>query len=90
VAFHDPFVASIREDGHVRQGVDLTTDAVAGADAVVIVTDHRRIDYQMLMDHADLIIDTRNAMSSAVKTKARVVGLTSMEASPAALTPSSH
>jgi hypothetical protein len=42
------------------------------------------IDYQMLMDHAGLIVDTRNAMSGLVKTKARVVTLASVR--PAAAT----
>src|SRR5207248_6963406 len=32
VAFHDPFIASLREDGHVRHGVALTPAAVADAD----------------------------------------------------------
>jgi len=82
VTYHDPHIASIREDGHVRHGVDLTAATVADADALVIVTDHRAIDYQMLMDNASLIVDSRNAMASLVKTKARVVSLSS--ARPAA------
>jgi UDP-N-acetyl-D-glucosamine dehydrogenase len=77
VAFHDPFIPSFREDGHTRSGVDLTTDELRRADAVVIVTDHRSIDYQMLMDHASLIVDSRNAMAGSVKTRARVVSLAS-------------
>jgi UDP-N-acetyl-D-glucosamine dehydrogenase len=78
VSFHDPFIPSVREDGHVRHGVDLTPTTVASADAVVIVTDHRKVDYQMLMDNASVIIDSRNAMSGLVKTKARVVTLASV------------
>jgi UDP-N-acetyl-D-glucosamine dehydrogenase len=82
VTYHDPHIASIREDGHLRHSVDLTPATVADADALVIVTDHRVIDYQMLMDNASVIVDSRNAMSSLVKTKARVVSLSS--ARPAA------
>lgn len=67
VAYHDPFVAVIphtREHSELagRKGVDLTPGAVAGFDAVLISTEHDGIDYQMLADHAGLIIDTRNAM----------------------------
>ena len=40
VEFHDPFVADVREDGHVRHGVALTQGRSPAADAVVIVTDH--------------------------------------------------
>ncbi len=75
VAFHDPHIASFREDGHVRHGVPMSTALLEGADAVVIVTDHRAVDYQFVMDHAGLIVDTRNATSGLVKTKARVVSL---------------
>lgn len=75
VSFHDPFIPVIREDGHVHEGVELTPEVVEAADAVVIVTDHRAIDYQLLMDHASLIVDSRNVTKGLVKTKARVVSL---------------
>ena len=75
VTFHDPHVACIREDGHVRESVEMTDERLAAADAVVIVTDHRAIDYQRVMDNASLIVDTRNATSALVRTKARVVSL---------------
>ena len=75
VAFHDPYIATFREDGHTRAGVGLTPSELQRADAVVIVTDHRSIDYQMLMDHARLVVDSRNAMARTTKTRARVVSL---------------
>jgi UDP-N-acetyl-D-glucosamine dehydrogenase len=75
VVFHDPFIATYREDGHSRSGVELTAAELERADAVVIVTNHRVIDYQMLMDHASLVVDSRNAMARTIKTRARVVSL---------------
>ena len=75
VVFHDPYIPSYREDGHSRSGVELTAAELQRADAVVIVTNHRAVDYQMLMDHASLIVDSRNAMSRTIQTKARVVSL---------------
>ncbi|HKO16000.1 MAG TPA: nucleotide sugar dehydrogenase [Gemmatimonadaceae bacterium] len=77
VVYHDPYIPSFREDGHVRHGVALTGEEVGKADAVVIVTDHKAIDYQLLMDRATLIVDSRNSMARAVPTKARVVSLAS-------------
>jgi UDP-N-acetyl-D-glucosamine dehydrogenase len=77
VSFHDPHVASIREDGEVREGSDLTADVVSATDAVVIVTDHRGVDYQMVMDHAGLIVDSRNVTRGLLESKARVVSLAS-------------
>jgi len=75
VSFHDPYIPTIREDGHVHEGVDLTAKLLASMDAVVIVTDHKKVDYQMVMDNASLIVDSRNVTNGLVKTKARVVTL---------------
>jgi UDP-N-acetyl-D-glucosamine dehydrogenase len=75
VQFHDPFIPIVREDGHEHHGVDLTTKLLESADAVVVVTDHKSVDYQFVMDHASLIVDSRNVTKNLVKTKARVVSL---------------
>jgi len=75
VEFHDPFVAEFREDGHVRKSVELSPDMLAWADAVVIITDHQKVDYQFVADHAVLIVDTRNVTAGLKHGKARVRGL---------------
>jgi UDP-N-acetyl-D-glucosamine dehydrogenase len=75
VSFHDPFIPTVRENGHVREGVALTPASLAQTDAVVIVTDHRDVDYQMVMDHASVIVDSRNVTAGLVRTRARVVSL---------------
>ena len=43
--------------------IELTEAAVAGQDAVVIVTDHKGVDYELIGRAAALVIDTRNAMA---------------------------
>ena len=76
VVFHDPYISTFREDGHVRHGIEkLTKEEVQKADAIVIVTDHRNVDYQFLMDNATLIVDSRNVTSKLRQTRARVVTL---------------
>lgn len=75
VQYHDPYIPTVREDGHLRHGVALTPERLAATDAVVIVTDHQTVDYQLVMDHATVIVDSRNATRNLVKTKARVVSL---------------
>ena len=77
VAYHDPYIPSFREDGHVRESVALSAAELSRSDAVVIVTDHKSIDYQMLMDNTSLIIDSRNAMRKTTQTRARVVAISS-------------
>jgi UDP-N-acetyl-D-glucosamine dehydrogenase len=62
LTYTDPHVPSLR----VGRAV-LTTepeDAAAEADCVVIVTDHSAFDYARLVDHASLIVDTRNALKA--------------------------
>ena len=61
--FHDPYVEEIHLEGNGRRlrGIALSVEAVSEADCVVIVTDHRNIDYAWLTEHAKLVIDTRNS-----------------------------
>lgn len=63
VTYHDPHVPSFREDGKEYRSVALTASAVAAADCVMIVTDHSLIDYGMIRQTAQLVVDTRNALS---------------------------
>jgi UDP-N-acetyl-D-glucosamine dehydrogenase len=60
VSYSDPYVPALQMDG-----LNLAAepqDAAATADCVVIVTDHAAFDYQALVRHAQLIVDTRNAL----------------------------
>jgi UDP-N-acetyl-D-glucosamine dehydrogenase len=41
--------------------IELTEELMWEQDAVVIATDHTDIDYQWLVDHSSLVVDTRNA-----------------------------
>jgi UDP-N-acetyl-D-glucosamine dehydrogenase len=75
VTFHDPHVPVFREDGHEYRSVELTSAALAAADAVVIVTDHKSYDWQFVVDHAALVVDTRNATGRTAPSKARIVSL---------------
>ena len=84
VSYHDPYIATVRdEDGHgdsaspvrLRHSVELTDSALASADAVVIVTDHKALDYQRVVDKAKLVVDTRNATSRTRGGHAQIVAL---------------
>jgi UDP-N-acetyl-D-glucosamine dehydrogenase len=78
VEFHDPFVSEFREDGRIRRSVELTDEMLRWADAVVIVTDHKAVDYQRVVDHANLVVDTRNVTATLTPGQARVIGLASV------------
>jgi len=42
--------------------VSLDAETVAGYDAVVLVTDHESVDYGVVLEHAQLVIDTRGTL----------------------------
>jgi UDP-N-acetyl-D-glucosamine dehydrogenase len=75
VPYHDPYIPRFREEGHERVGVPLTAAELERSDAVVIVTDHSSIDYQLIVDHADVVVDTRNATANVRNPTARIVSL---------------
>jgi UDP-N-acetyl-D-glucosamine dehydrogenase len=85
VAYHDPHVPSFREEGHEMHGVPLTDEALDRADAVVVITDHKAVDYQRVVDRAALVIDARNVCARLTPGRARVVSLTSSRPLGAAL-----
>ena len=63
VVYHDPFVAEFVVDGQAIPSVGLTAQAVSGADAVLVVTNHTGRDYELVAENADLVLDTRNALA---------------------------
>ncbi len=78
VDYHDPFVPHFKEHGHERAGVALTREVLEAADAVVIVTDHSTVDYQFVVDHAGLVVDTRNSTAKVKPSRARIVPLSKL------------
>jgi UDP-N-acetyl-D-glucosamine dehydrogenase len=98
VTYHDPYVPTVRDDvdGHgepgatprIRHSVDLTPATLSAADVVVIITDHKSIDYQQLVDHANLIVDSRNATAKTRPSRARVVALSGTSVPPTQQLPS--
>jgi UDP-N-acetyl-D-glucosamine dehydrogenase len=66
VSYFDPHVPRFREDGQEFRSIELTPEAVAAADCVMVVTDHSAVDYRMIKRHARLIVDTRNAIPKEV------------------------
>src|SRR5579863_70030 len=60
ISFSDPHVTEIRLEDDTLLGENAA--ALQSADCVVIVTDHSAFDYKALVDRANLIVDTRNAL----------------------------
>jgi len=62
IAYSDPHVPrfpNMREHQFDLDSVELSADSVAGFHAVLLATDHAAFDYPMILESAQLIIDTR-------------------------------
>ena len=58
VSYHDPYVPEFSENGIVMRSVPLEP---VEYDCVVVVTDHSSVDYDRLVEEAQLVVDLRNA-----------------------------
>jgi UDP-N-acetyl-D-glucosamine dehydrogenase len=61
VSYHDPFVTETSIAGEPHASVELSSSALAGSDAVVILTPHPGIDVQAIVNVAPLVFDARGA-----------------------------
>ena len=64
VHYSDPYVPvfpKMREHQFDLSSVELTPESIASFDCVVLTTQHKAFDYDLLAKHANLIIDTRGA-----------------------------
>ena len=73
VCYHDPYCPVFKHfDGEV-ESVPLTAELLQSLDAVVITTAHKNIDYQFVVDNANLVIDSRNATKDLKNTDGKVL-----------------
>lgn len=76
IAYSDPFVPSlVLENDLVIESVEIDRTVLTYSDAVIIVTDHSDFNYQFIVDHAPLIIDTRNATRDVTENLDKVIKL---------------
>jgi UDP-N-acetyl-D-glucosamine dehydrogenase len=68
ISYHDPYLPVLpgREwpGGFDIRSTPLTPEALRAADCAVILTDHRVLDYDAIVAHAPLVVDTRNAVKT--------------------------
>ena len=75
VSYHDPYVNHIHHDSWEMTSVPDMMEAVRSADCVAIITNHKVYDYPAVLDQAQLIVDTRNALGAMGKNSPKVVRL---------------
>ncbi|MFO0842184.1 MAG: nucleotide sugar dehydrogenase [Gemmataceae bacterium] len=76
VSYSDPHVPTLprmrHHPGLRMDSTPLTPALLQRQDAVLVVTDHSRFDWDMVLDNAQLVVDTRNATAGCAG-RARVV-----------------
>jgi UDP-N-acetyl-D-glucosamine dehydrogenase len=82
VCYHDPYVPTFIVGGDVfypaetaLESVDLTDKLLSEVDCVVVVTDHKDIDYGSVVDRANLVVDCRNVTANIAPRSSNVVRL---------------
>jgi UDP-N-acetyl-D-glucosamine dehydrogenase len=72
VSYHDPYIAHIEHEDWDMDSVPDVMQAAREADCVVIVTNHSDYDYPALLQAANFIVDTRNALGVAGRNHPKV------------------
>lgn len=70
---HVPVLPSMRHYDIKRESIELTPQNLAAYDCVLISTDHTAYDWEFIVEHAQLIVDTRNATDKVKSGKEKVV-----------------
>jgi UDP-N-acetyl-D-glucosamine dehydrogenase len=76
VEYNDPYVPQITRGRHYdlnMDSVDLTEERVAACDCVLVSTAHACYDMAWVVQHAPLVVDTRNATAGVAIGRDRIV-----------------
>lgn len=76
VSYNDPHIPALkpgRQYAYDLTSTPLTEKNLAEADCVLVATDHSVYDYNFILQHANLIVDTRNVFSGMSGANEKVV-----------------
>jgi UDP-N-acetyl-D-glucosamine dehydrogenase len=77
VTYNDPHIPALPPMRHYNvpalDSQELTADYLASQDCVVIATDHSAYDWDFIVSHAQLVVDTRNATIEVEAGRAKIV-----------------
>ena len=75
LSYNDPFVPSLRMNGHTLQSVELTALNIESQDCIIILTDHSTYDFRRITATSKLVVDTRNATKDLQEFKDKIIKL---------------
>ena len=77
LSYSDPYIPRLHKmrayDFSHMSSVELSESTLKSADVALITTDHTNIDYQFIVDHAPLVVDTRNATRKVTRGREKIV-----------------
>lgn len=77
VDYNDPYFPALHKMRHYDfsdlRSVDLTPKRLADYDCILIATDHSSYDYDAIVRHAELVVDSRNATRNVKQHRAKIV-----------------
>ena len=76
VDYNDPFVPVLPDMRHYdikKESVDLTPENIKKYDCVLISTDHSAYEWDFIVEHARLVVDTRNATQDVKNGREKIV-----------------
>lgn len=77
VTYSDPHIPKLRPMRHYdvpdMTSQELTPEFLASQDCVIIATDHSAFDYDTVVQHATLVLDTRNATKDVTHGRQKIV-----------------
>jgi UDP-N-acetyl-D-glucosamine dehydrogenase len=76
VDYHDSYIPKMpytRRYQYDKESVELSAENLASYDLVLIVTDHDNVDYELVVKHAQLVVDTRNATADVKQGREKIV-----------------
>ncbi len=66
ISYHDPYITHIKtNEGRGFSSVDLSAEALAKADCVVLTTNHKNLDMELIKEQSRLIVDMRNMIEES-------------------------
>jgi UDP-N-acetyl-D-glucosamine dehydrogenase len=75
LSYVDPFVPQLELESQAFHSLELDAETLEQFDCAVIVADHSRFDYDLIVSRSKLVVDTRNATGCVTGDKSNVVGL---------------
>jgi UDP-N-acetyl-D-glucosamine dehydrogenase len=75
ISYHDPYVPRLRLGQETYSSVELDEAVLRRTDCALVLTDHAIVDYKRVVEHASVVVDTRNATAGLIASPAKVVRL---------------